>query len=99
MVTYTPTAADRLPLPASWSTEPRYLGYREDDYRKPYAKYFKTDTLPVQDHVREALLAGMAPTEWGYDLTTPRACLSGLATIRWRPAGPGWRTAPRSSAC
>jgi len=68
MVTYTPTAADRLPLPASWSTEPRYLGYREDDYRKPYAKYFKTDTLPVQDHVREALLSGMAPTEYGYDL-------------------------------
>ncbi|MDQ3737174.1 MAG: hypothetical protein M3318_07030 [Actinomycetota bacterium] len=68
MGTYTPTAADRLPLPASWSTEPRYLGYREDDHRKPYAKYFKPDTLPVQDHVREALLAGMAPTEWGYDL-------------------------------
>ena len=68
MGTYTPTAADRLPLPASRSTEPRYLGYPEDDHRKPYAKYFKPDTLPVQDHVRAALLAGMAPTEWGYDL-------------------------------
>lgn len=96
---YTPTAADRLPLPASWSTEPRYLGYREDDHRKPYAKYFKPDTLPVQDHVREALLAGMAPTEWGYDLDDAARMLERPATTRWRPAGPGWRTAPRSSAC
>ena len=86
---YTPTAADRLPLPASWSTEPRYLGYREDDHRKPYAKYFKPDTLPVQDHVREALLAGMAPTEWGYDLDDAARMLERPATTRWRPAGPG----------
>lgn len=65
---YTPTAADRAPVPASYQAEPRYLGYRQNDTAKPYAKYFRADCLPVQDHVREALIAGMDPTEYAYGL-------------------------------
>jgi len=40
--------------------------YREGDHALPYAKYFRATTRPLQDHVREALVAGMAPTEYGY---------------------------------
>ena len=61
MFTYEPTAADKADIPVSYQDESRYLGYREDDLAKPYAKYFTGDTLPVQPHVPEVLLAGMAP--------------------------------------
>lgn len=68
MIQYTPTATDRAPLPASYPVEARYLGYRSSDSEKPYAKYFRTDCLPVQDHVRDVLIAGMAPTEYAHGL-------------------------------
>jgi hypothetical protein len=66
MPALTLSQADRLPPPPQWKTEPRYLGYRDVDHRRPYAKYFLPQTLPVQPHVRDALMAGMSPTEWGY---------------------------------
>ncbi|MFF1920191.1 DAPG hydrolase family protein [Streptomyces sp. NPDC058221] len=66
MIQYAPTPTDRAPVPGSYQAEPRYLGYRQDDTAKPYAKYFRTDCLPFQDHVREVLIAGMAPTEYAY---------------------------------
>lgn len=69
MISYRPTATDRAPLPAAFGTEARYLGYREPDRAKPYARYFRTDVRPVQDHVRDALLGGMAPTEHGYHVS------------------------------
>lgn len=68
MILYSATSADRAPLPGGYQTEPRYLGFRQNDLSKPYAKYFRTDCLPIQDHVREALIAGMAPTEYAYGL-------------------------------
>lgn len=68
MIQYVPTTTDRAPLPGSYQDEPRYLGYRQSDTTKPYAKFFRPDCLPVQDHVREVLIAGMAPTEYAYDL-------------------------------
>ncbi|WP_329343588.1 hypothetical protein OG252_45055 [Streptomyces sp. NBC_01352] len=55
-------------MPANYATEPRYLGYRDDDEAKPHAKYFQAQTLPIQDHVRESLLSGIAPTEHAYDI-------------------------------
>ncbi|MGW0884699.1 DAPG hydrolase family protein [Streptomyces sp. NPDC002671] len=67
MFTYEPTAADRSPIPGQYATESRYLGYQDPDASKPFAKYFRAQTRPVQDHVREALLS-MAPTEYAYDL-------------------------------
>lgn len=68
IIQYHPTAADRAPPPSAYATEPRYLGYREADWAKDYAKYFRADTLPIQPHVAEQLLAGKAPTEYGYDI-------------------------------
>ncbi|MFI1004411.1 DAPG hydrolase family protein [Streptomyces galbus] len=68
MIQYTPTGADRAPIPASYAYEARYLGYRQDDKAKPYAKYFRADTWPVQDHIRDVLVAGMAPTEYAYGI-------------------------------
>ena len=68
MIEYAPTAADRAPMPASYAAESRYLGYGDSDEAMPYAKYFRTDTLPIQDHVREALIGGMAPTEYAYGI-------------------------------
>lgn len=68
MIEYAPSPADRAPIPGTYSAEPRYLGYSESDETKPYAKYFRNDTLPIQDHVREALIGGMAPTEYAYGI-------------------------------
>ncbi|WP_436761594.1 DAPG hydrolase family protein [Streptosporangium sp. V21-05] len=68
MIQYTPTAADRARFPDSYAVETRYLGYRRSEEAAPYAKYFRADTLPVQEHVREALLGGMAPTEYAYGI-------------------------------
>ena len=63
---YELTRADRAPFPARYATEPRYLKYRPDDDAKPWARFFRPRTLPVQPHVVEALVAGMSPTEYGY---------------------------------
>ena len=68
MATYQLTAADRASVPTSYPGEERYLGYRDADEAKPYAKYFRADALPMQPHVPEVLLTGMAPSEYGYDI-------------------------------
>jgi DAPG hydrolase PhiG domain len=68
MTAYQPTDADRAPLPTSYSSEPRYLGYQDEERTRPFAHFFRDHTLPIQDHVRDALLAGMAPAECGYDI-------------------------------
>jgi hypothetical protein len=73
--TYQPSDVDRAAVPASYGTEDRYLGYREADDRQPYAKYFRADALPMQPHVAEQLLTGMAPTEYGYDIDEAAARL------------------------
>jgi DAPG hydrolase PhiG domain len=65
---YQITAADRRPLPKSYSTEPRHLGYSDDEKARPFAHYFQADVRPIQDHVRNELLAGQSPTEYGYEL-------------------------------
>ncbi|MQS15970.1 hypothetical protein F7Q99_27885 [Streptomyces kaniharaensis] len=67
MTSYQPTPADAAPIPDQYATKPRYLGYQAPEAAKPHAKYFRAQTLPVQDHVREALLS-MAPTEYAYDI-------------------------------
>lgn len=76
MIEYSPTPTDQAPVPVSYRAEPRYLGYRQSDEAQPYAKYFRADTLPVQDHVREVLLAGMAPTEYAYGLQDAARAMS-----------------------
>lgn len=63
---YEISRADRAPLPAQYRSEARYLGYRTPDESRPYAKYFQANTRPIQEHVVHALVAGMAPTEYGY---------------------------------
>jgi hypothetical protein len=68
MATYQLTAADRASVPTSYPSEERYLGYRDADEAKPYAKYFRADALPMQPHVPDVLLTGMAPSEYGYDI-------------------------------
>jgi hypothetical protein len=66
--TYVPSDADRAQLPESYRKEPRYLGYRDSDAARPFAKYYRDKTEPIQTHVHDALLAGMAPAEHGYDV-------------------------------
>lgn len=67
---YQLTKADVAPVPSSYFTEPRYLGYREADHKKPYAKYFSEHALPVQPHVKDALLAGPVSGAYGTRLST-----------------------------
>ncbi len=76
MYTYEITGADRAGTPASYAHEKRYLGYREPDFAQPWAKYFRAATLPVQPHLPDVLLAGMAPTEYGYDVSSAAQILS-----------------------
>ncbi|MGW0831028.1 DAPG hydrolase family protein [Streptomyces prunicolor] len=87
MVTYETSAADLASVPASYQSESRYLGYREADLAKPYAKFFREDVLPVQPHVHEALLAGMAPTEYGYG---PSDAVRMLTRPGRHPMETGW---------
>ncbi|MCM1965884.1 DAPG hydrolase family protein [Streptomyces sp. G1] len=68
MIQYTPTGADRARIPDIYTHEARYLGYQQDEEAKPYAKYFQLDTRPVQDHIGDVLLSGMAPTEYAYGI-------------------------------
>ena len=84
---YAITRADRAPLPASWSSEPRYLGYREVDRAKPYARFFRPDTLAVQPRVVEALVEGMSPAELGYGLA---AVADRLPRPGYEPIETGW---------
>jgi len=86
-VEYAITRADRAPLPASWSSEPRYLGYREVDRAKPYARFFRPDTLAVQPRVVEALVEGMSPAELGYGLA---AVADRLPRPGYEPIETGW---------
>lgn len=72
--------ADRAPFPAVYAQEPRYLGYREVDQAKPYAKYFRPLTRPVQEHVVHALVGGKYPAELGY----------GIGEVADRLARPGY---------
>ena len=76
MFTYETTSADQAVAPASYAVEDRYLGYRDTDRSRSYAKYFRDETLPLPPHVPEVLLAGMAPTEYGYDIADAADMLS-----------------------
>ena len=67
---YQLTKADTAPVPAAYATEPRYLGYRTEDCRKPHAKYFFKRALPVQPHVEDAPLAGLVAGAYGVRLRT-----------------------------
>lgn len=66
---YAVTATDRNPVPAAYAAEPRYLGYRDADQAKPYAHYFQKRSLPVQVHVRDALIVGPVAAEYGLRLS------------------------------
>jgi hypothetical protein len=68
MAIYELTATDKAPAPETYPAEPRYLGYREADLAKPYAKFFLPEALPMQPHVPPVLLEGMSPVEYGYDI-------------------------------
>lgn len=65
---YVPTAADREPVPPSYRTEDRYIGYRAADRAKPWARYFTDAVAPVQDHVVDALEVGRADERHGYGI-------------------------------
>lgn len=67
MPTYRTTAADRAPLPARYRTEPRHLGYDDSEQARPFAKYL-TPIRGIQEHARDALLAGAAPAEYAHEL-------------------------------
>jgi DAPG hydrolase PhiG domain len=89
MATYELTPTDTRPAPASYPAEPRYLGYREADLAKPYAKFFLPDSLPMQPHVPPALWEGMAPSEYGYDIDdAPRL----MSRPGYRKLETGWTT-------
>lgn len=65
---YLVTQADRLPLPPSYATELRYVGYKAIDHSQPYAEFFQAQTQPIQAQAKEALIAGPAASEYGLRL-------------------------------
>jgi hypothetical protein len=88
-ITYALTAVDKAPAPVSYSAEARYLGYREVDLAKPYAKFFLPDALPMQPHVAPVLIEGMAPAEYGYDIDDAARLMSQPG---YRKMETGWTT-------
>jgi hypothetical protein len=66
---YEMTPADKVGVPPSYGTEPRYLGYRDEDRKRPYAHYFQDRSLPVQPHVMDALTAGPVSGAYGVRLS------------------------------
>jgi hypothetical protein len=89
MAVYELTSTDKAPVPSSYPSESRYLGYREADLAKPYAKFFRTDALPMQPHVAPALLEGMAPSEYGFDIDDAARLMSKPG---YRKLETGWTT-------
>jgi hypothetical protein len=87
VMNYVASEADRLPLPDSYRSQPRYLGYRDSDAARPFAKYFQFETEPIQAHVRDALLGGIAPSEYGYDIDDAARM---LARPRYHHMETGW---------
>jgi DAPG hydrolase PhiG domain len=68
---YQLTRADKAAVPTPFlDTTSRYLGYRPEDYRKPYAHYFQPKAIPVQSHIKEALLAGPQSADFGLRVST-----------------------------
>ncbi len=84
---YTLTPADRAPLPETYVSEDRYLGYRDADREQPYSRFFERTTRPVLDHVVRALVAGMSPTEYGYGVDE---VASRLGRSGYEPMETGW---------
>ena len=84
---YVLSAADQVPLPASYAAEARYLKFRGADQSKPYAKFLRTTTRPLQPHVVESLVAGMAPTEYGYGVD---AAADRITRPGYEPLETGW---------
>jgi len=68
MRTYQISAADRRPLPQRYRDEPRHLGYCDDELERPFAHHFRQEVEPIQRHAIDALLAGRAPSEFGYEV-------------------------------
>lgn len=88
---YTPSAADRAPVPATYHTEARYLGYREADRAQPYAHYFREVVDPVQPHVLEAMALGRQPGELGY---TVEEAARRMSRPGYEPMETGWAALP-----
>ncbi|OLR93922.1 hypothetical protein BJP25_15830 [Actinokineospora bangkokensis] len=68
-----------------------HLGYRDDELTRPFAGYFRPEVAPVQDHVAEVLLGGMAPTEHGYEAQDAPARMSRPG---YDPVETGWTRMP-----
>jgi hypothetical protein len=69
VTTYTITTADRRPLPASYRTQSRHLGWRGEELDRPFAHYYAERVSPIQPHVAEVLGAPGQPSELGYEVT------------------------------
>jgi hypothetical protein len=52
-------------------TSKLYLGYREKDYEKPWAKYFNPNVALITDEVQKGLLC----SPWASPLGTNHPCL------------------------
>ncbi len=61
-----PNDADRAPVQAGYASEPRYLDHRKSGQDQPYAPYFRAVAQPIREHIVNALVGGLAPTEYGY---------------------------------
>jgi DAPG hydrolase PhiG domain len=74
---YQLTTADKSAAPASFlDNSSHYIGYREQDFRQPYAHYFQPKAIPVQPHIHDALMAGPQAGVLGSRLSTLAAEMS-----------------------
>lgn len=61
-IEYVASELDQMGPPPAFTSEERYLGYRQADWNKPYAHFFRPQLLPLLPHVKAALHSSPAPT-------------------------------------
>lgn len=88
---YQITTADQARIPANYTREDRYLGYREADQAKPYAQFFRAAVAAVQPQAVEAVAAGRRPGELGYGIDQAATRLSRPG---YDPVETGWFETP-----
>jgi hypothetical protein len=59
--TYVASATDKIGPPAAYLSEERYLGYRAEDWKKPYARYFQSRPRSPHPSVMAAVHRGPVP--------------------------------------
>ncbi len=82
--------------PRAFIAEDRYLGYRDADWAKPYASFFREDAPPPSPRAERAVIAGRQP----FEFAVPRAEIAdALSLPGYLKMENGWAVLPNGELC